>query len=176
MVAHYEDNNSNAVYALNRYLWRVLEANLDWDESQYDGGKAIVPTAQVPELMMTNKPFIVYGSSFGPVGHLYALRNESIAYNIYSTSSTEANRVASLFTDAFEGQDESAERVNNYLELEAPTREEPRGITFGSIRYTLVEKAEPADEEGGYVASLVLVEATYTVDHNTPAILDFDTV
>lgn len=178
----YDSRNSDAVYALNSYVWKLVQANLEWSASDYSGGNPIVPAAQVPELMTTGKAFIVYGSSLPPIRHLYALKTESIAFNIYSPSATEANNVSNLLIQAFEGQDESAQRVNRWLDTEPlPVVEggddwaERRPVTFGSIRPTFIEKAEPADEEGGYVASLVLLEVVYTQE-DPAAVLDFGPV
>jgi len=167
----YNSENSDPVYALNQYVWRVLEANLGWDADNYEAPLPIVPSSQQPELLASGHPFIVYGANYPPVAHLYVLRNCTVAYNIYSTSSTEVNNVVELFLDAFEGQDESAARVNNFLDAEGRNR----GITFGTIRPTFAEKAEPAESEGGYAAGMVMLDLKYTQSRKT-ALLDFDTV
>ncbi len=153
----YKDRN--AVYALNSYLWKLLEANLGLTTADYQGAKPIIPASQQPELMTFGKPFVVYGSAVHAAQHLYALRSESVAYNIYSTSVTEANKIANLLVDCFERQDEAADDVNVWLGTEG----NDRGISFATVKLSMVERAEPADEEGGFVSSLVLLEVKYTV-------------
>ena len=168
----------SAVYALNSYTWQVLKANLGWTE--YGGTPLIIPDAQQPELMQSGKPFIVYGSAFQPAMHLYALNTESIAYSIYAPSgdnqpgSTTANNVANLLYEVFKRQDDAAADVNAWLAKEAETRTGGhRGITFGTVRTVMVEKAEAADQEGGFVSALVMLEARYVVNEPESIITTF---
>ena len=155
-------NDFNAVYALNSYVWKLLEANLGWTRDDYQGRTPIIPTAQQPELMQSGKAFLVYGSAIHQPTHLYALRNEAVSYTIYAPSSTDANKIANLLNAAFERQDEAADDVNHWLGVENKSR----GVSFGTIRAVMVEKAEPADEEGGYVAALVMLDTKYTSDES----------
>lgn len=157
--------NKDAVYALNSYTWKLLEANLGWEK--WKELPPIIPVAQQPELLQSGKAFLVYGSARHPAEHLYALVKEAVSYTIYATSSTEVNKIANLLADTFERQDEAADDVNSWLVTEDPHRSSPRGISFGSIRTMMVEKATPADEEGGYVAGLVMLEMKYTKQNNT---------
>ena len=158
----------SAVYALNSFTYQLLKANLGWE--QYQGITPIIPTSQQPELMQSGKPFIVYGSAFQPPSHLYALNTESIAYNVYGTSVTEVNKIAQLLWDVFKQQDDAAAMVNKWLDKEAVSRTGGhRGVYFGTVRATMIDKAEPADEEGGFVSALVMLETRYTAD--TPAII-----
>lgn len=159
----YED--TNAVYALNSYVWKLLEANLEWEK--YQGVPPIIPIAQQPELLQSAKAFLIYGSARHPSDHLYALVTESISYTIYAPTSTEVNTVANLLADTFARQDEAAADVNEWLGVEAIGRSKTRGISFGTVRSVMVEKATPADEEGGYVSGLVMLEAKYVEENDT---------
>lgn len=153
----------SAVYALNSYLWQLLQANLGW--TAYQDTVPIIPSAMQPELMQSAKAFVVYGSAMQPAEHLYALNTESIAYNIYGTSVTDVNNIASLLYETFKRQDDAAYDVNDWLAKEAATRiGGHRGIYFGTVRAVMVEKAEPADEEGGWVSALVMLSVRYTAD------------
>lgn len=155
--------SKSAVYALNSFTWQLVKANLGWVEFQ--GAVPVIPSSQQPEMMQSSRAFIVYGSAMQPAMHLYALNTESIAYNIYGTSVTEVNNAASLLYEVFKKQDETAAVVNDWLSKESTTREGGhRGVYFSTIRATMVEKAEPADEEGGYVSALIMLEVKYTAD------------
>jgi hypothetical protein len=157
-------DDKNAVYALNSYIWKLLEANLGWSKSDYGDKTPIIPFAQQPELLATGKPFLVYGSAIAPSNHLFSLRRESVSYMIYSTSSTELNKIVDLLNETFARQDEAAADVNQWLDTEAPHRATPRGISFCSIRSTMSEKAnDVADEEGGNYSGLVMLETTYVI-------------
>lgn len=151
----------NAAYALNSYTWKVLEANLGW--TKYQGKIPIIPSAQQPEFMESGLPFIVYGSAMLPVDDLYGLNTMSVAYNIYATTSTEVNKIANVLYEVFKRQDDAAADVNQWLGVEGVSRSGGgRGVSFGTIRVTMVEHAEPSDEEGGYVSAIVLLTARYT--------------
>jgi len=60
----------------------------------------------------------------------------------------------------FDPTDEAGEWVN---------QQDPRDrkVSFGSISHKMTQHAEPADEEGGYVSSFILLEALYTVTNPT---------
>lgn len=152
---------TNAVYRLNSYVFKVLEANLGWDKADYDGATPIIPSAQQPEFLALGKPFIVYSSATDPVGHLYALKSESVAYTIYGQFPDDVDKIANLLGKAFEGQDDSAYHINQHLDDEGANK----GVSFASAVATMVEKADSADEEGGLVAATVMLKIMY-VEHN----------
>ncbi len=156
----YESNKSNASYALNSYVSKLLEVNMGFDTASYNGGRFIVPLAQQPELLQTGQPFLTYGSSVHAPGHNYALRKEAIAYSIWATSSTKVNAIVQLLVDCFERQDEAAADVNEWLGMSTIPFE---GITFGSVKLEMTENANPPDQEGGFVQGFVLLTMTYTV-------------
>jgi hypothetical protein len=168
---------TNAVYALNSYLAKVLEANLGWSLTAYNGGNAFIPAAQQPEFMQLGKPFIVYGSARLPDQYLYALKGESVAYTIYASNITESDKVADLLCKAMEGWDETAARVNEHINAEAGGRatagQNPRGVSFTSVRVTMAEKSTPSDEEGGLASSLVMAEIQYVKHDDDVKLTDF---
>lgn len=157
----------NVAYALNSYVTKLLEANLDW--KKYQGLSRIIPSSQQPELMQSGKPFIVYGYSTHPPGHLYQLERAAISYMVYSTSPTEVNTIISLMNETFRRQDEAAVDVNDWLTTEAAVRAGGhRGVYFSMVKTTVAERAEEAaEEEGGYSVGHILLEALYTTDDNT---------
>lgn len=162
-------NDTNAVYALNSYVWKLLRVNLGLSTTDYGGGIPMGPSAQQPELMTTGKPFIIFGSVVGPAAHLYALRTESIGYTIYASTATEADRIANLLVETFERQDESAADVNEWMDIEKEETEfRHHNIHFGSCRVTIAEKAEPAESEGGFYSAMVLIECKYTSNGTPP--------
>lgn len=162
-MADYKEKN--AVYALNSYTWKLLQVNLGWKE--WKGVPPIIPVQQQPELMQSGRAFMVYGSALHPPGHLYQLNTEAVSYVIYAPTATETNRVVNLLFDTFKRQDDAAADVNDWLAAEATSRGSHRGVYFTSIRATVAEKAErPADEEGGYLAGMVMVTAQFITDES----------
>lgn len=168
MPATYEDRN--AVYALNRYVMKLLEANLGWDTITYTNSTGqtisstrIIPSAQQPELLATGKTFMVYGSAIDESKHLYALTKETVAYTIYSPSSTEVNKVSNFLYDVFKRQDDAVADLNAWLDFERLNRGVSRNLSFAGLLPTMTEKAEPADEEGGYVSAMFMLDTQYVV-------------
>lgn len=156
-----------AVYAINSYVWKLLEANLGWE--RWKGIPPIIPVQQQPEIMQSGKAFMVYGSAIHPPTHLYQHKKSAVSYMIYAPSSTEVNNIVQLLSDVFERQDWAAHDVNDWLSTEAESRESGhRGVYFTTISSTMAEKAEdPADQEGGYSAGMVMLEMKYTTDPST---------
>lgn len=152
-------DDKNAVYALNSYLWKLLEVNLGWEKT--NELTPIVPVAQQPELMQGGKPFLVYGSAIHQPTHLYVLRKEAVSYMVYATTASEINKIVNVIAQALERQDDAAADVNDWLVTEG----NGRGVHFASIRVTMAEKAEDAaEEEGGFYKGLIMLEARYTLD------------
>lgn len=160
----------NAVYALNSYLRKALRVNLDWTPPTYTHpvteetvtSQMVVPSAMIDELMSLNKTFLVYGSAVRPNRGTPQLNSELVVYTVWSLSSTEANKVANFIVDLFQDHTESANHVNAWLDAEQTAREKDRSISFGAIKATVAEKAEPAEQEGGWVAATVSVDLLYT--------------
>lgn len=170
----YQDRHSNAIYALNSYVWKLLEVNLGWNISDYKQGRPILPAAQQPEFTNVGKTFLVYNSAINP--SIYPLRSETMAYTIYSPSTTAADAVVNLLTDAFEREDEAATDVNDWLDIErngvlASDQEDPnlRRVSFQSVRSTMGEKSNPPDQEGGWYSAVVMIDLMYN-DHGDTGI------
>lgn len=156
---------NSAPHALNSYTWKLIEANLGWKKTS-DGLVPIIPVAQQPEMMEAGNPFIVYSSSRPTPGHLYALERQMVVYRLFSDSSTTANNVAELLFKAFARQDEAAADVNEHLdaEVEKGGRAKRRPVYFSSIKSYALQDEEPAETEGGYASTSVVVEMTFTAD------------
>lgn len=150
--------DANPVYALNAYVWKLLETNLGWTKKSYNGIVPIVPASQQPELLQTGQTFLVYGSAKTSAGHLYSLKGETVSYTVYGTSVAQINRVINLLTDVFDRQDEAAADINYWLE----NGRKKEDVSFASVKSGASQKADPADEEGGFLAGFVLLDVLYT--------------
>ena len=156
---------SNAVYALNSYLWKALKVNLGWDEIA-GTGRPLIPASQQPELMELNRPFIVYSSVQEPSRDLYVLKNEQVVYVIYSTEIPELQETANLLVDLFDRWDDSADDVNEWLAKEKVGGGPDRRIHFKFTRVLSADKDEPSESEGGFYSAVVSVSTQYTSESN----------
>lgn len=165
--------NKSIVYGINSYLKKLLEVNLDWEDETFTNSlgetfksSRIIPASQQPELINSGKPFIVYGSTIRSSGHLYALKIETIAYTVYSTSVTEVDKIIGLIDEALTRQDDSAVDLNNWFDLEGETNNRPGGsrdLSVLSTKVVMAQKAEASESEGGYSSGTVMLECRYVV-------------
>lgn len=158
-----ETVHSDAVYALNSYIWKVVEANLGWDKANYGNRAPIVPANQHPEFLQYNKPFIVFGSAVTRgLGGVPYLSTETVAYTIYATTATEANQIMRTLVKALEWMDETAKWVNEWIVEEGLTRVGgERKIRFRSITVTQATSAGPQQQEAGRVDAQVMLHTQY---------------
>lgn len=161
-----ETIHSDAVLALNSYVWQLMRANEGWDVANYGNRRPIVPANQQPEFLQYSEPFIVYGSAVNRIEGMPFMTSEVVAYTIYATTAGEANRIMRVIVEALRWMDESARNVNDWLVQEAATRPggKKRPTTFQSISVNQATSAGPALSEGGRVDSQVLVNIQY-MDH-----------
>ena len=170
-MANYE--HDSATNALRSYIWKLLEANLGWKKEDYKGMVPIFPISQEPEPKEIGRAFLVFNSSLHSPEHLYVLKTESIGYTIYASTANEAEKIARLLADTFDRQDEAADDVNQWLNTEAAATGKHRNISFATIKTTMIDNVDAADNEGGYVASLVVLEVRYVNQNNTITTADF---
>lgn len=173
---------ANAVYALNSYIFKALQVNLNWTSITYTNqfgetvkGRPIIPSQQQPEIIDTGKPFLVYGSTIQPASGTPGLVNEYVVYTVWSTSATDANDIANFLHDLFEDRDNAPDAVNSWLDAEGgydfntgTNSRRDRYVSFTAIRSGLIEKAEPADQEDGWVAASVTIDIQYQKKGHAP--------
>src|SRR5688500_7704169 len=100
-------------YAVNKYVWALLQKNLDW--SEIDGKVPMIPAQQQPEFMNFKKPFIVYGftNEFNDA-ELEPLDSTVIHYLVYAQSEETVDRSIKLIKDAFKATN-SQENINGWI-------------------------------------------------------------
>lgn len=156
----YDDKLTNGMYAINSYTWKLLQANMGWTSSNYKGARPIIPSAQQPEFMEIGKSFIVYTSMITPAPDLWMVTSETLAYTIYSKSTTEADHIANILYDTFKRQDEAARDVNEWIDTER-AGSKLREVSFTNIRATMTDKSNAKDEESGYYNALFMAIIQY---------------
>ena len=162
-----DTKHSDAVYALNSYVWKLLQANLGWTTAQYGNRRPIVPAAQQPEFLQYEYPFVVYGSAMDKFETEPYINSETVAYTIYGKNANEVNQVMRVLAEALKWMDESANNVNAWLHREGQTRQGgKRPTSFLTIRVLQAASAGSPISEGGRVDAQVVVRVKY-IDHAT---------
>lgn len=152
------------VYALNDYLWRLLQLKFDW--SKVNNRVPIIPSGQQPEFTAYNQPYVVYG--YAPdngSNDLYVLSNDVVAYTIYGPSSYTTNQVAFMMSQAFRRYGESAADINNWIYSDSNPNSVYRDKKT-HILWTEVQGGSDADApetEGGMWDATVIVRYGYTM-------------
>lgn len=177
-------NNVHPVHAINRYLWSRIEFEQILKKDEYRasgmtvGMTPIVPVEETAELIsviesqegITSRPYIVYTFSRVNTGQMWFMKTHQIAYSIRSTDDYKMGQLVNLFEREFERYDESARRVNRYMQgLPPATAPAPDALknrfTFKHISLQQVSGPLPAESENGENEALVTIAATFTEPH-----------
>ena len=143
------------------YVWALVQKKLDW--SKVNGLDAILPAQQQPELMNSNKPFMVFSSSAEyNNGELEPMDSEIISFVIFGSTVSDVNRAVDLMRNAFKAT-ASAENINGWMR--SPSNM-PLAPAMGDllVTYTQVmdaEAANPAATEGSKYDGFVSVRVGY---------------
>lgn len=148
-------------YILNKYVWELLKMNTTMKEADYGNKVPIVPANQEPEFTSLDKPFIVYGYSEDGTGDLFAERDGSLSYAVWSTSVGEINTILNIVRAAMERHDESARAVNKW----SSNTPSYLGIRFGDIYIGYLEGPSPEESEGGRQAGIITIRYKYFADY-----------
>lgn len=173
------------VHALNRYLWaKIIDPRTDEEilagapnpgalmqTIPYNGVNLtpIVPIEETPTLItaieaqagMGSMPFIVYNWTKVDNGQMWFVEAHEIAYSIRTSDDTVMRQLINLFDDLFKKYDESAQRVNAFLErTNAPAS--LRQFYFQSINISTLGGQMPTDTEDGANESLISLRVIFT--------------
>jgi len=163
------DYDLNAVHAANHYLWSKLKAELGWSEADYNGLIPITVAQQQPEFTGFDKPFLVYSYTVDGIGTSSWEKSETCAYSIFSADEQDIRQVINLMVSLYKDYDESAGRVNAWVASNLDDR-----YSKFDFKYTRVSSgsgSQPAEQEGGRMDGLVIVNYTYTTwntDYSSP--------
>jgi hypothetical protein len=156
------ESNIVAPLVLRAYAWRVLKANTQMNETQYEGKTPIVPLSEAGQVSKYAKPYIVYGYSENPSPGTSARSIGSMAFVVRADVANELFKITNVLTRAFERQDDTATDVNEF----SSTIPQFIGLRFGTIEVTLVEVDEPEDSEGAAMESVVNIRYEYYTNYD----------
>lgn len=163
------DYSLNAVHAANHYLWSKLQSELGWSSSNYSGLTPITVAQQQPEFTGFDKPFIVYSYSVDPIGTSTWEKSETCAYSIFSADEEDIRKTINLMVSLFKDYDESADRLNSWINSNLTTKY--KKFDFKYVRLMAGSGSQPAEQEGGRMDGLVVINYTYTTwntDYTSP--------
>lgn len=169
-------NNVHPVHAINRYLWSRIEAEQILKRDDYKtagmtvGMIPIVPVEETAELItiiesqsgISSRPYVVYTFSRINTGQMWYMKSHQIAYSIRSSDDYKMGQLVNLFEHEFERYDESARRVNTYMQASPAALKK---FSFKHISLQQVSGPLPAESENGENEALVTITATFTEPH-----------
>lgn len=158
------DPKYNPVYLLRAYIWQVLKANTDMDESDYPNNIVpIIPVSDDPKLAELDKPYIVYGYAFDPtVSERHFIERGSLSLAVISPDFQEIGRILNILRTTFNREDDAARDINAF------TSRSPAfvGVRFGTVGVGFVEGPSPEEVEGGRQSGLINIRFECFTEYN----------
>lgn len=161
----------NAVHAANHYLWSKIQSELGLSTADYNGLVPITVAQQQPEFTAFSKPFLVYSYTVDPIGTSSWEKSETCAYSIFSADEADIRRIINLMVRLFKNYDESANQVNSWVGQNLDGRYQD--FDFKYTRIASASGSQPAEQEGGRMDGLVIVNYTYTTWDTDPESLGY---
>lgn len=156
----------NHVYALNNFIWQLLQQKMSFNPAWYGGRAPIIPSAEQPEFNNIDKPFIVYGYSFDQVNTMTGLQTGMIAYTVYDTDVQSVEDILSLIWLTLSRFEDSAEFVNTWIHSSFNTLNEFfTDVSFSTIYPETLIGASAATSEGGRVSGSIVLKCKYLVNN-----------
>lgn len=166
-------DNVHPAHAINRYLWSRIEAEGILSRNDYKGAGMttgmipIVPVKETAELITViesqdgigSRPYIVYTWNRINTGQMWYLKSHQIAYSVRSADQVKMGQLLNLFGKEFERYDESARKVNSYLQT-APAALKRFGFKW--INLSQISGPLPSESENGEDEALVTITAAFT--------------
>lgn len=166
-------NNVHPVHAINRYLWSRIEAHGILSRDNYKaagmttGMIPIVPVKETADLItiiesqagIGSRPYMVYTWNRVNNNQMWYMKSHQIAYSVRSADDVATGKLLNLFQNEFEKYDESAQRVNAYLQT-APAALKRFGFKY--INLNQITGPLPSESENGEDEALVTITATFT--------------
>lgn len=162
------DYSKVASYDVRKVLWEELQANNMIDPTNYyaDGFieplLPIIPAQQVPEFnnLLPGKTYLVYDVFQKNYGVQWWMSEESITFEIISTSSNEIQTIINFMIDLFRRYDLSARDINLQLITDSP-------FNFHFFRLQSADPVQSFQNEGGFMSGVLTIDYAYTRETNS---------
>jgi len=154
-----------AAYDVRNVLWQELQDAELFDINDYyaDGFPEpilpIIPSQQVPEInnLLPGKTYIVYDILQKNYGVQWWMSQETITFEITSTSHPEIQTIVNLITDVFRRYDTSAGEVNLKLDPSSP-------YIFHYFKLISADPVQSFQTEGSFMTGVVTIDYSYSRD------------
>lgn len=150
----------SAAHGIRKYLWDILQRELEWNTSNYGGLVPITTPQQQPEFNNYDAPYIVYNYSHQTGSNDYFLQEEQIAFAIYSGDEKDIRQAINVMQTYLNRRDDSAKDINKYIQ-NSGTAENKR-FDYKYVYVLSTNGAQPAVTEGGRGDGLVVIRVGYT--------------
>jgi len=152
-----------ASYDVRKILWEELQANnlLSANDYYADGFIEplipIIPAQQVPEFnnLLPGKTYIVYDIFQKNYGVQWWMSEETITFEVISTSSNEIQTIINFMTDLFRRYDTSAKEINLQLISTSP-------FIFYFFRLQSSDPIQSFQNEGGFMSGIISIDYCYS--------------
>jgi hypothetical protein len=154
-----------AAYDVRNVLWKELQDEGFFEINDYyaDGFAEpllpIIPSQQVPEFnnLLPGKTYIVYDILQKNFGVQWWMSQETITFEITSTSQPEIQSLINFIIDLFRRYDTSAGEVNLKIDPASP-------YTFHYFKLVSADPVQSFQTEGGFMTGVVTIDYSYSRD------------
>jgi len=158
-TAKYKLTGANPIRS---FLWHKLQTQLGWNAAETGNLIPITVPQQQPQLSQYTGPYIVYKWTLMPSGEYFLMREEQIAFTIYSQEEDDIRYCIAMMDDIFNKYDDSAKEINNWISLNGNPGEKKFDFKY---TYTITGNGpQPAASEGGRMDGMVIIRACYVID------------
>lgn len=152
------------IHGINKYIWNLLQSELQYSTANYGGLIPITTPQQTPEFNSYNFPYLVYSYSKLPSGNSHYLDAETAAYTIFSASEDDIRKATNMLAAKLKRGDETAAEVNAFISANGSA--DQKEFDYKNIQVTTAQGVQPALQEGGRYDGLVVIKYVYT--HYSP--------
>lgn len=148
--------SSGPVYALNQYIWKILQEKLEW--TTINGAVPVTAAGDPPQFHNYNQPYLTYAYSAETVSESFWNNIEVVTYTVFAQSVKETNAATTLINRALRRFDESATDVNYWI------RQYPvfQGVHFQWTQVLNTKSADPSAVQGEKTDGLISIRYAFT--------------
>lgn len=155
--------NIAAPHILRLYVWELLKNNSALAEID---GKIPFSSEDDKIFAQSGKPYIIYGYNETTPRESSYMVDGNFAMRLITRDSATAVKISNIIAGALEFGDVAAANINLYSTAKSDSKIDLRGCRFTHARagYHNIGD-EPAQDEGGRMESIVMIEYKYIREH-----------
>lgn len=165
-----------SVFAVNKYLWKQIEAQGILTKDSYNGLTPIIPIQESAQFIQAMDavagvgayPYIVYSWYTNSIdADSWYQQTDTVIYTIYSTDQTKLRQLVLLFLNLLKRFDMTADRINDFIyDPDNALGSEYTAYNYKTIWVAASNAGTPSGYENDPNQATITVRVKYTNDGN----------